>query len=98
MDKKKNKTYICVRDCYTDKKTSQKGIQIYFVNKKNIVPYSIGGLFYNVYYTQGIESEVWHYLIREGLEKAPKNYSTSDYYDYTAHSFDIKELEGYFRL
>jgi len=87
--KVKNKVYFCLIS--ENIKRGQRAINIFVIEKKSLVPIVVGQVNFSPASTQGIDSEVWHYLIKEGLEKAPRGYKKSHYYDRSKTNYDIRE-------
>lgn len=58
----------------------KKAINIFRITKNNLIPELIGQISYRPEMTQGSRSEVMHWLIAKGIEKAPKGYTEYSYY------------------
>ena len=83
-----NKVYFCLTS--DNIKRGQRAITIFVIEKKSLVPIVVGQFNYTPSSTQGIESEVFHYLIKEGIEKAPRGYQKSHYYENNKTKYEIK--------
>jgi len=58
----------------------KKAINIFRITNKNLIPERIGQITYKPCMTRGADSEVLHWLVKEGIEKEPKGYTESSYY------------------